>query len=205
MHRTISGCPNNHNQHQRAIRKPNQIKNLQFIHKGIHQVSTNSTSKFTNTGKICRKIPHPPLQSHLNWKIVWQWMHSNVKKTQSHGKKNKAEIIEGYLYPINGLWRFPLHDTYQGNQQSSIIEHRTIKHCYQHIKPMAPSKPRAYHPTPQKDLSIFYHQFICCPKNHPASDNQWWILHNMVRTHSKTNSKNSPRVINHVQMEPRLT
>ena len=31
---------------------------------------------------------------------------------------------------------------------------------------MAPRHPRAYHPTPQQDLAIFYHQILCCPTKH---------------------------------------
>ena len=36
-------------------------------------------------------------------------------------RKNKAKIIEGYRYPMNGLWRWPLHDPDQVNQKSNMM------------------------------------------------------------------------------------
>ena len=37
--------------------------------------------------------------------------------------KNKDIIIEGYLKPTNGLWRFPLHHLDQKNKQSNMLYH----------------------------------------------------------------------------------
>ena len=73
-------------------------------------------------------------------------------------------MIEGYRYPMNGLCRFPLHYPTQGNQQSNMIEHITSKHWCQKIKLMAPRHSRAYLPTPQQELAIFYHHILCRPK-----------------------------------------
>ena len=36
-------------------------------------------------------------------------------------------------------------------------------HLCNHRRQMAPRHPRAYLPTSQKDLAVFYHQTICCP------------------------------------------
>ena len=71
---------------------------------------------------------------------------------------------------MDGLWRFPFHDKSQGNQQSNMIAQSKIKHkntgkhWFQHIKPMALRNPRSYRPTYQQELSIFYNNILCCPK-----------------------------------------
>ena len=64
---------------------------------------------------------------------------------------------------MNGLWRFPLHDPSQGNQQYNIMEQSTRKHWFQYIKPMVLHHPREYFPTSQQDLAIFYDRILCCP------------------------------------------
>ena len=73
--------------------------------------------------------------------------------------KNKVIIIEGYRDPTNGLWRFPLHHPSQNNKQANILEPNLCNHS----RPMAPRHHRAYHPTSQQVLAIFYHQILCCP------------------------------------------
>ena len=73
--------------------------------------------------------------------------------------KNKDIIIEGYQEPTNRLWRFPLRHPYQNNKQANILE----PHLCNHSRPMAPRHPRAYRPTSQQYLAIFYHQILCCP------------------------------------------
>ena len=83
--------------------------------------------------------------------------------------RKKVKIIEGYQDPMNLLWSFPLHHPDQGKKKSNIISHSTRKNWCQHIKPMAPRHPRAYHPTSQQYFAIFYHQIICYPKNAPYS------------------------------------
>ena len=163
-----SGFPDNHSQHQVYIRKFNQSETPQFIQHGIHSPIPNSTSQSIKTCKTCKtyiNIPHPPLQYHYNCTILWRWMHSPVWKLQSRSKKKKANIVEGYWYPMNVLWRFLIQDPFQGNQQSNMISNITIKQWSQHIKTMAPQHARSYHPTPQQELAIFYHQILFCPKN----------------------------------------
>ena len=76
--------------------------------------------------------------------------------------KNRDIIIEGYRDPTNGLWQCPFHHPAQNNKQENILE----PHLCNHIRPMAPRQPRAYRPTSQQDLSIFYHQIIWCPTKH---------------------------------------
>ena len=83
-------------------------------------------------------------------------------------RKNKANIIEDYRDPMNGVWRLPLHNSSQGNLKSNMIAHSTRKHWCQHIKTMAPRHPGAYQQTSQQDLSIFNHQILCCPKKSPC-------------------------------------
>ena len=78
-------------------------------------------------------------------------------------RKHRDNMIEGYRDPMNGLWRLPLHDPAQNNQQSNMMEQSTIKHWSQHIKPMAPRHPIAYRPTSHKYKAIFYHQILFCP------------------------------------------
>ena len=110
---------------------------------------------------------------------------------------------------MNGLQRFHFHDPSQGNQKYNIIAHNptkhqnTSKHWCQHIKPRATRNTRAYFPTSQSYLAIFYHQILLMPnKTHPAPGNQWWFLLNIAKSHSKTNYKLSFRVINCCQNSP---
>ena len=73
--------------------------------------------------------------------------------------KNEDIIIEGYRDQTNGLWLFPIHRPSQKNKKSNIME----PHLCKHSRPMASRQPKAYRPTSQKDLAIFYHQILCCP------------------------------------------
>ena len=73
--------------------------------------------------------------------------------------KNKDIITEGYRDPTNGLWKFPFHHSAQNNKQANILEPQSCNYS----RPMAPQHSRAYRPTSQQDLAIFYHQILCCP------------------------------------------
>ena len=159
MHWTLPICPDNNIPHKGAIRKTNQCQTPQLIHNGIHTSIPDTTVEFIKPRKTCRNSSQPPLQSHLNWTIMWGWMYSYLWQAQSHSNKNKDIIIEVYQDQTNGLWWFPLHHIVHNNKQVNILE----PHLCNHSIPMAPRHPRAYRPTSQQDLGIFYHQILCCP------------------------------------------
>ena len=114
--------------------------------------------------------------------------------------KKKYKIIEVYWDPTNVLWRFPIHHPDQNNRQSNMLEHSTRNH----IIPIAPRHPRAYRPTSQRDLAIFFlpSATLLTGKMHPDQGNQVLILRNMARTQGETHLKISPRIRDHVQRAP---
>ena len=75
-------------------------------------------------------------------------------------RKINENIIEGYQDPMHGSWHVPLHSTAQSKQQYNMKEYITSKHCFQHIKTIAPQYPREYHPKGQQYLTIFYNQIL---------------------------------------------
>ena len=76
--------------------------------------------------------------------------------------KNKDIIIEGYRYPTNGLWQLSLDLPALNNKQANILE----PHLCNHSRPMSLRHPRAYPPTSQQALAIFYHNILCCLTKH---------------------------------------
>ena len=133
MYRTLYGWPNNHSKYQGAVRNSTQSETTKFIHNGIHLSIQNPTSKFIKTGKICINIPHSPLKSHLNWKIVWWWMHCHVWQTQSHSKKTqykyywRLSVSNEHIMALHITWYIPRQPTIQHNITQSKKTLKKIK------------------------------------------------------------------------------
>ena len=159
MHRTLPRLPDKNSPHKGVIRKPNQCKNPQLIHNVIHTPSPDSTKKLSSQEKHTEIFPNLHSSLISIGKLCDDECIVNFYKHKVIVIKNKDIVIEGYRDPTNGLWWFPLHHPAQNNKQVNIME----PHLCNHSRPMAPRHPRAYHPTSQKNLAIFYRQILCCP------------------------------------------
>ena len=128
----------------------------------------SSTMVFTHQSKI----PHKKLSIQATHAEIFPNLHSSlisigklcddecIVTFDNHKfivSKNKNVIIEGYQDPKNGLWQFPIHHPSQNNKQANILD----PHLCNHSRKMAQRQPRAYSPTSQQDLAIFYHQILC--------------------------------------------
>ena len=159
MHRTLPRFPDKNSPHKGSIRKPNQCKTPQLIHNSIHTPSPYPTKKLSSQAKHAETFPN--LCSSLI-SIGILCVNECIVTIDNHKiivSKNKYIIIEFYSDPTNGLWRFPIHHPSQNNKQANILD----PHLCNHSRPMSPRHPRAYCPTSQQDLAIFYYQILCCP------------------------------------------
>ena len=159
MHRTLSTYPDNKSPHKGAIRKPNQCKTHQLIHNGIHTPSPDPQKKLSSQAKHAEIFPNLHSSLISIGKLCDNECIVPFDKHKVIVSKINAIIIEGYRDPTNGLWRCPLHHPDHNNKQANILE----THLCNHIRPMAPRHPRAYHQTSHQDLAIFYYQILCCP------------------------------------------
>ena len=141
------------------------------IHPQFHPTNKPSSHfKFIKTGKPCINRSHSPLQSHFNQENLWRWMHCHIWKTQSRFNKTQWKyywrllVSNEQIMELPITWSIPSQTTIQHDNTQLKKHQDTSKHRCQHIKTMALSHPRTYHPTFQWDLSIFYHQIICYPQ-----------------------------------------
>ena len=168
MHRKLPRWPNNSSTHEGAIRKTNQCKTPQLIYNGIHTPSLDPTKTIIKPSKTCIN-----LSQHLHSSII---SIGKLCDDEFIVTFDKQKVIvskkKGYHHwRLSGtnkwIMEIPSSSYIPEQQTANILE----PHLCNHSRPMAPRPPRAYRPTSQQDLAIFYHQILC-----------WLTKHNLLQS-----------------------